>query len=275
VQHVAYKQCSALTVVFFIIKQKQSIEQSNRSKQSIKALKTSKPRTKYSQFSHSIQKQTTTPHTKPNQNPTTMSLFPRFPQNDFAPIFRLLDDYDSHRSSRGAQSHIRAFQPKFDVRELNDAYELHGELPGIDQKDMDIEFTDPHTLVVKGRVERHYEAGTPPQGRITGEVQSLTEQKEAPAHKATVEDENERGQEGAMTSAGGNEGQVSKEQQEGENKEDATYWVSERSVGEFHRSFSFPSRVDQDNVKAKLNNGVLTITVPKAAAPKARKINIE
>ena len=138
---------------------------------------------------------------------------------------------------------------------------------------MDIEFADPHTLVVKGRVERHYEAGTPSQGRITGEVSSA-EQKEAPAHKATVEDENEGGQGGAMTSAGGNEGQVSKQQQ-GEKKEDATYWVSERSVGEFHRSFSFPSRVDQDNVKAKLNNGVLTITVPKATAAKAKKINIE
>ena len=197
-----------------------------------------------------------------------MSLFPRFPQTEFAPIFRLLDDYDSHRSARSAASHIRAFQPKFDVRELKDAYELHGELPGIDQKDMDIEFTDPHTLVVKGRVERTYEEGTKPeQGRITGEVSN--EQQKA-AHKATVEDASEdKKQDGAVAQAG--KGQVEKHQGE---KEEATYWVSERSVGEFHRSFSFPSRVDQDNVKAKLNNGVLTITVPKAAAPKAKKINI-
>lgn len=193
-----------------------------------------------------------------------MSLFPHFPQNEFAPIFRLLDDYDTHKSGRGAQSQIRAFQPKFDVRELKDSYELHGELPGIEQKDMDIEFSDPHTLVIKGRVERSYESGTPSQGRITGEV---ADQK---SHKATVEDDKEG--EGAVTKSAGNK-EVSK--QEGQKKDQATYWVSERSVGEFHRSFSFPSRVDQDNVKAKLNNGVLTITVPKAAAPKSKKISIE
>ena len=132
---------------------------------------------------------------------------------------------------------------------------------------MDIEFTDPHTLIVKGRVERSYESGTKPeQGKITGEVSG---EKEKAAHKATVEDENEGAV--ANTSGAGN-GPVEKHQGE---KEEAKYWVSERSVGEFHRSFSFPSRVDQDNVKAKLDNGVLTITVPKAAAPKARKINIE
>ena len=200
-----------------------------------------------------------------------MSLFPRFSQNEFTPIFRLLDDYDTHRS-RQSQSHIRAFQPKFDVRELKDAYELHGELPGIDQKDMDIEFTDPHTLVVKGRVERTYESGTPSQGRITGEV---SDQK---SHKATVEDDKEQGRTGAGAGAGatsgGNDQQVAKSEG-GEKNGQATYWVSERSVGEFHRSFSFPQRVDQDNVKAKLNNGVLTITVPKAAEPKTKKINID
>ena len=193
-----------------------------------------------------------------------MSLFPRFPQNEFAPIFRLLDDYDSHRSTRGQSQHIRAFQPKFDVRELKDAYELHGELPGIDQKDMEIEFADPHTLVVKGRVERTYEGGNAQQGRITGEVENKS-------HKATVEDDKDEA--GVAASNGGNK-QVSKHDGE-KNAEEATYWVSERSVGEFHRSFSFPSRVDQDNVKAKLNNGILTVTVPKAVAQKAKKINID
>ncbi len=131
---------------------------------------------------------------------------------------------------------------------------------------MDIEFADPHTLVVKGRVERTYESGTPSQGLITGEVSA-----DHKAHKATVEDDKEQ-ESAAASNDGGKQVQKHKGEKEGE---EATYWVSERSVGEFHRSFSFPSRVDQDNVKAKLNNGVLTITVPKAAAPKAKKISIE
>jgi HSP20 family molecular chaperone IbpA len=53
------------------------------------------------------------------------------------------------------------------------------------------------------------------------------------------------------------------------------YWVSERSVGEFARTISFPKQVDQENVKAGLKNGILSIIVPKAVAPQSKRINIE
>ena len=53
------------------------------------------------------------------------------------------------------------------------------------------------------------------------------------------------------------------------------YWVSERSVGEFERRFSFPGRVDQEAVKASLKNGILSVVVPKVAAREARRIQIE
>lgn len=135
---------------------------------------------------------------------------------------------------------------------------------------MDIEFADPHTLVVKGRVERTYESGSPAQGRI----------EEAASHKATVEDdegEAQKNQEkGLSKSNGKHETQVSKKT-DGDNGESkgATYWISERSVGEFHRSFNFPSRVDQDGVKANLKNGVLTVRVPKAVEKKGKKIVVE
>ncbi len=191
-----------------------------------------------------------------------MALFPRFPTGDFAPLFRLLDDYDVHRSGRdGATgtSAIRAFQPKFDVREVKDAYELQGELPGINQKDVNIEFVDPHTLVVKGRVEREYHEGDAgSQGRITDA------DNQSSSHKATVEDEGASSESKQVTSTN-----------QSNNQPKARYWVTERSVGEFHRSFTFPSRVDQDNVKANMKDGVLNIVVPKAPAPKTKRINIE
>lgn len=47
---------------------------------------------------------------------------------EFAPLFRLLDDYDVHRSGRN-QHLARSFSPCFDVREGDDAYYLDGELP--------------------------------------------------------------------------------------------------------------------------------------------------
>ncbi|CAI7594572.1 unnamed protein product [Penicillium crustosum] len=83
---------------------------------------------------------------------------------DFAPLFRLLDDYDDHRSSRN-QAAVRSFSPRFDIRESEDAYHFDGELPGIDQKDIDIEFSDPQTLVVKGHSEREYHTEPPAEAK--------------------------------------------------------------------------------------------------------------
>lgn len=73
-----------------------------------------------------------------------MSLFrTSFPSSgDFTPLFRLLDDYDIHRTGRqSSQSSMRSFSPRFDVRETGEGYHLDGELPGIAQNDIDIEFT--------------------------------------------------------------------------------------------------------------------------------------
>lgn len=211
--------------------------------------------------------------------------------SDFAPLFRFLDDYDVHRASRAVNnrssntngklcncqdkcegqcqgkcqgkcegqcqeksggkckcsgsgsgvkgtpsavkkattpspSRRRAFSPRFDVRETNTAYCLDGEIPGTEQKNIDIEFTEPQTLTIKGHSEREY--STP-----------------------------------------------SSQQEETDQTDGHKYWATERSVGQFRRAFSFPSRVDQDNVKANLQNGVLSIVVPKAAAPAVKKIIVE
>ncbi|EEP80614.1 30 kDa heat shock protein [Uncinocarpus reesii 1704] len=94
-----------------------------------------------------------------------MALFPRSgPHSEFGTLFRLLDDYDAHRSDRSGGGAL-SFAPKFDVRETKEAYMLDGDLPGIDQKDINIEFSDPHTLVVHGRTERSYSSGPPPSGK--------------------------------------------------------------------------------------------------------------
>jgi len=211
-----------------------------------------------------------------------MSLFPRaFVGSDpsFTPLFRLLEDFDTYsKSSSGNghhhRSHVKTFTPKFDVRELPDAYELHGELPGIDQKDIEIEFTDAQTLTVRGRTERTYQSGTPPSNLVEGSKSSgaITEGGEQNnSHKATVEDEKAANDNSTTVSTQEKE---EKEQKPQQPQDQAKYWVSERTVGEFARSFSFPTRVDQDGVKATMKNGILTIWVPKAKKHESRKITI-
>jgi len=57
-------------------------------------------------------------------------------------------------------------------------------------------------------------------------------------------------------------------------KSNNKYWISERAVGEFARSFSFQSLIDQDNVKARLEHGILEIVVPKRQ-PYVRRVQIQ
>ncbi|HTG98929.1 MAG TPA: Hsp20/alpha crystallin family protein [Vicinamibacterales bacterium] len=59
------------------------------------------------------------------------------------------------------------------------------------------------------------------------------------------------------------------------NAEDAVHFHQvERGHGAFARTFDFASKIDIESVSADLTNGVLTITLPKAARPPARKIEV-
>jgi len=50
--------------------------------------------------------------------------------------------------------------------------------------------------------------------------------------------------------------------------------VSERTFGQFTRSFTLPEKVDQKDIKAVYNDGVLKITLKKAEETKAKEIKI-
>ena len=49
---------------------------------------------------------------------------------------------------------------------------------------------------------------------------------------------------------------------------------AERAQGAFSRSLRFPLYVEASKIEASFNNGVLTITIPKAETAKPRKIEI-
>jgi HSP20 family molecular chaperone IbpA len=207
-----------------------------------------------------------------------MSLFPRIVQNEFAPMFRMLDEYANYanrtnRASRqnGFTNSFQSFDPKFDVKETKQAYELHGELPGIEQKDITLEWRDSNTISIKGRTEHTREEGTRPTGLVDdqNEQQKLTQGEGNDYQKATVEDES------TTSSVDPDATPAETAVAETPKSDGSKYWVSERSVGEFARTFSFSQQVDQENVKASLKNGILSIIVPKTVAPQSKRINIE
>ena len=56
--------------------------------------------------------------------------------------------------------------------------------------------------------------------------------------------------------------------------ENARYHRREREAGKFSRVLAMPSDIDADRIEAKLENGILTVIVPKAAAAKPRQIKV-
>ena len=231
----------------------------------------------------------------------------------FSGLFRLIDEFDNytsqqqqqpqsngrrsrphphtHSNKRRAVQQIQTFTPRFDLRENEDDFELHGELPGIEKDQVHIEFTDPQTILIRGRVERSHTAGTPPAGLLEGDSDKMSgaligeehhsetssAEKRRSSFHATVEDDVEEGNSTAAPTPATTTTEISRPattEQPKQQQPKFKYWISERSVGEFSRSFQFPTRVEHDGVSASLNNGVLTVVVPKAKKHESRRIAI-
>ena len=51
--------------------------------------------------------------------------------------------------------------------------------------------------------------------------------------------------------------------------------MRERRSGSFHRSLRLPDTVDQEKAEPRFEHGVLTITLPKTAAKKAKQFEVK
>lgn len=66
-------------------------------------------------------------------------------------------------------------------------------------------------------------------------------------------------------------GEKRSERKEGE---EGRYHVVERSYGTFMRTFTLPQGVDENQIQAEFNEGVLSIRIPKTALPQPKRIQI-
>ena len=60
-----------------------------------------------------------------------------------------------------------------------------------------------------------------------------------------------------------------------ERKDGESFALYERQFGSFSRSFSLPDMADGERIEAKLDSGVLTLTIGKKAEAKPRKIALK
>lgn len=56
---------------------------------------------------------------------------------------------------------------------------------------------------------------------------------------------------------------------------DRQYVYGEYGVGDFYRSFTIGEAIDTTNISAELKHGVLTLTLPKTAAMRPRRIEVK
>jgi len=131
------------------------------------------------------------------------------------------------------------FSPKINLSEDEKNYYIHADLPGLNKDQVKMELSDDnHYLTISGERETV--------------IDNSNDEKEAPK-EAKNEGEKEDKKEN---------------KEENENKKNKKYSKIECSYGRFERSFSIPENTDVNTIQAKLENGVLEVTLPKITTPK-------
>ncbi|KAH8651330.1 HSP20-like chaperone [Xylariales sp. PMI_506] len=180
--------------------------------------------------------------------------------SSFHPLFRFLEDFDRYRkqnsSSRQDGSQGSALRPVFDICEFPDSYELFGELPGVEKKDLTVELSNSDILLVQGLVNKPYARkvnSTSHEVNASSNVQVHSLEKISPRTQNKSKNDAEVD---IITSAFDDGGM--------------SLLVHERRFGKFMRSFSFPEQVRAEGIGARLENGILHVHVPKATKDKTR-----
>ncbi|KAH7397572.1 HSP20-like chaperone [Cadophora sp. MPI-SDFR-AT-0126] len=200
---------------------------------------------------------------------------------DFSPILNYIDEFDRHFSRR--HRFMNCFIPRFDLEEDDHNYYLYGDIPGATVSEITVEANDDHTLVVYGKTgrpgpERVARGGEGmsnpiPNPNLEGQVphvedqQQQQEQQETfappPTQSAPAHAHHSR----HLTSPFSLSPPSSSSPHQSSNPQITPnghkILLSERLTGEFHRTFAFPSAVDEKSVKASMENGVLSLVVPK------------
>jgi HSP20 family protein len=156
-----------------------------------------------------------------------------------------------------------------DVREDDKHIYIDADLPGFRKEDIDISI-EGKTLAITA--EHKEEIGQPsqqPQPQMTqaGQPQQGQQQAQQAGQPAQQPPQAGQGQKPSQQ-------QVTRRAAGQEQQQKGQYLLRERRYERFTRSFSLPDDVDTQNVQAKLENGVLEITLNKSQQSQRTKIQV-
>ncbi|ORY74014.1 HSP20-like chaperone [Neocallimastix californiae] len=133
------------------------------------------------------------------------------------------------------------FSPKINLSEDENNYYIHADLPGMKKDQVKMELSDEDRVLT-----------------ISGERETIIDDSDKASKKDSIKEKNNK--ENAKTNK-----ESKKEEQKDTKKEENNkkYSRIECSYGKFSRSFSIPENADINNIQAKMENGVLEVTLKK------------
>ncbi|ORY74010.1 HSP20-like chaperone [Neocallimastix californiae] len=133
------------------------------------------------------------------------------------------------------------FSPKINLSEDENNYYIHADLPGMKKDQVKMELSDEDRVLT-----------------ISGERETIIDDSDKASKKDSIKEENNK--------ENTNENKKSKKEEQNETKNEENnkkYSRIECSYGKFSRSFSIPENADINNIQAKMENGVLEVTLKK------------
>ncbi|KAG4105700.1 HSP20-like chaperone [Neocallimastix lanati (nom. inval.)] len=181
---------------------------------------------------------------------TFPSLYP-YPYLSYNPVKNLEDQISKTFNSDVFKA--VDFSPKINLSEDENNYYIHADLPGMNKDQVKMELSDDDRVLT-----------------ISGERETIIDNSDKNSKKDSNNDSNKDStkDENIKDKANENKEDQKKEQkkeQKEANKEENNkkYSRIECSYGKFSRSFSIPENADINNIQAKMENGVLEVTLKK------------
>jgi len=145
------------------------------------------------------------------------------------------------------------FSPKINLSEDGNNYYIHADLPGMNKDQVKMELSDDdRVLTISGERETIIDDSDKNSKKDSNKESNNDSKKDSTKDKNATKDANE------------NKETIKEEQKENKKEENnKKYSRIECSYGKFSRSFSIPENADINNIQAKMENGVLEITLKK------------
>jgi len=158
-----------------------------------------------------------------------------------------------------------------DVREKGNDYIIHASMPGVNPKNIDVSVLG-DTVRIRGEYNESEsfpegQQGQGQQGQQT-QTQGQSQGQTQPQGQQGQGQMQGQGQQGQMQSQ---QGQM---QMQGQQGQQGRWLMRERRFGAFERIVRLPTDVNASQAKADYNNGVLTLTLPKAEHARERRIPV-